>query len=165
MLSALQKFKKTYTDVIVWFCAVLCMTILCINVVNVILRYLTDVSFIYTEDVTVISMLWIMGLGVSVGWWNREHLLINLIDSFLPARGMEILMFALDCIGILVGIGMVYLGRITQRVNTGLKQSLIGFDESFRYWPVIIGGALLAMAAVCCVAEQILKWKQGGTKQ
>ena len=165
MLTALQKFKKIYTDVIVWICAVLCMLILGINVVNVVLRYLTDFSFIYTEDVTVISMLWIMGLGVSVGWWNREHLLINLIDSVLSKKAMDVLMFALDCVGVFVGVAMVYLGRLTQDINRGLKQSLIGFDESFRYWPVIIGGGLLALAAACCVAEQILKWKQGGKEQ
>ena len=164
MLTALQTLKKFYTDTIVWICAVLCMLILGINVVNVVLRYLTDFSFIYTEDVTVISMLWIMGLGVSVGWWNREHLLINLIDSVLPPKAMDVLMFALDCIGVFVGIAMVYLGRQTQDINRGLKQSLIGFDESFRYWPVIIGGGLLALAAACCVGEQILKWKQGGKK-
>lgn len=164
MLSALQKFKKIYTDVIVWICAVLCMAILLLNFYNVIARYVLGGAFIYTEDITVISMLWIMGLGVSVGWMNREHLLINLIDRILKPRGMEILLFALDILGIGVGAGMFYLGRITQAVNKGLTQSVIGFDESFRYWPVVVGGVLLLFAAAECVAEQILKWIEGGKK-
>ena len=71
MLTALKRFKKLFTDTLVSICAVLCTLILVINVVNVVVRYLTSASFTYTEDITVISMLWIMGLGVSVGWINR----------------------------------------------------------------------------------------------
>lgn len=165
MLSTLQKFKKIFTDVIVWICAALCLGILLLNFYNVIARYVLGAAFIYTEDVTVICMLWIMGLGVSVGWMNREHLLINLIDKFVSEKVLDILMFLLDILGIGVGIGMFYLGRITQAINRGLTQSAIGFDESFRYWPVVVGGVLLIVAAVECAAEQILKWKEGGKKK
>ncbi len=161
MLPALQKFKKIYTDVIVWICAALCLGILLLNFVNVIMRYVTNGAFIYTEDITVISMLWIMGLGVSVGWMNREHLLINIIDNVLSPKGKERLLFALDFVGVATGAGMVYLGRITQKINTGLTQSVIGFDESFRYWPVIVGGGLLVMACIVCIVTQILEWKGG----
>lgn len=165
MLSVLQKFKKIFTDVIVWICAALCLGILLLNFYNVIARYVLGAAFIYTEDITVISMLWIMGLGISVGWMNREHLLINLIDNLVSEKVLDVLMFLLDILGISTGIGMVYLGRITQAINRGLTQSAIGFDESFRYWPVVVGGVLLIVAAVECVAEQILKWKEGGKKK
>lgn len=50
MLSALQKFKKIFTDVIVWICAVICLGILALNFYNVIARYLLGGAFIYTED-------------------------------------------------------------------------------------------------------------------
>lgn len=46
MLPALQKFKKIYTDVIVWICAALCLGILLLNFVNVIMRYVTNGAFI-----------------------------------------------------------------------------------------------------------------------
>lgn len=165
MLSALQRFKKIYTDIIVWICAVLCLGILLLNFYNVLARYLLGGAFIYTEDITVIGMLWIMGMGVGAGWINREHLLINLIDNILTPKGKELLLFVLDLIGLGSGFMMVYMGRITQILNTGFTQSAIGFDESFRYWPVIVGGVLLVVAAAECVAEQILKWIEGGKKK
>lgn len=165
MLSALQRFKKIYTDIIVWICAVLCLGILLLNFYNVLARYILGGAFIYTEDITVIGMLWIMGMGVGAGWINREHLLINLIDNILTPKGKELLLFVLDLIGLGSGFMMVYMGRITQILNTGFTQSAIGFDESFRYWPVIVGGVLLVVAAAECVAEQILKWIEGGKKK
>lgn len=165
MLSVLQRFKKIFTDVIVWICAIACLGILLLNVYNVLARYLLGGAFIYTEDITVIGMLWIMGLGVGVGWMNREHLLINLIDNILKPRGLEILLFILDFVGLGAGFVMVYLGRITQSINKGLTQSAIGFDESFRYWPVVVGGVLLVVGAAECIAEQILKWHKGGKKE
>jgi len=165
MLSALQRFKKIYTEIIVWICAALCLGILLLNFYNVLARYILGGAFIYTEDITVIGMLWIMGMGVGAGWINREHLLINLIDNILTPKGKELLLFVLDIIGLGAGFMMVYMGRITQILNTGFTQSAIGFDESFRYWPVIVGGVLLVVAAAECVAEQILKWIEGGKKK
>jgi len=158
MLAKIRKGKKLYTDAICSFCAILCTVILVMNVVNVIIRYLTDASFVYTEDVTVISMLWIMGLGISVGWMNREHLLINVIDNFLNEKGMAILLFIQDILGVGAGVMMVILGRMAQKLNTGFVQSVIGFDESFRYIPVLVGGVLLSLSALVCVIEQILVW-------
>lgn len=162
MLTALKRFKKLFTDVLVSICAVLCLAILVINVVNVVVRYLTSASFTYTEDVTVISMLWIMGLGISVGWINREHLLINLIDQMLNEKGMEILLLVQDIAGVAVGVAMIWLGRLSQAANTGFVQSVIGFDESFRYWPVLAGGVLLIVAALECIVERLVEWKERG---
>jgi len=164
MLSTLLKIKKIYTDVVVWFTALVCLVILGINVLNVVLRYMTSVSFIYTEDVTVMGMLWIMGLGISVGWWNREHLLINIIDSFISPKALEILLFVLDFVGIGTGILMFELAKMTAEINKGLKTSLIGFGEELRYHPIIVGGVLLAIVSLLSIIEQILKWKQGGAK-
>ena len=164
MLTALKRFKKLFTDTLVSICAALCTVILVINVVNVVVRYLTSASFTYTEDITVISMLWIMGLGVSVGWINREHLLINLIDQFLSPRGMERLLLFQDIVGVAAGVAMIWLGRMSQAANTGFVQSVIGFDESFRYWPVLVGGGLLIVAALECIAERLAEWKEGGAE-
>lgn len=164
MLTALKRFKKLFTDTLVSICAALCTVILVINVVNVVVRYLTSASFTYTEDITVISMLWIMGLGVSVGWINREHLLINLIDQFLSQRGMERLLLFQDIVGVAAGVAMIWLGRMSQAANTGFVQSVIGFDESFRYWPVLVGGGLLIVAAAECIAERLAGWKEGGAE-
>ena len=164
MLTVLQKIKKIYTDIIVWCSAAICLVILGINVLNVILRYVTHTSFIYTEDVTVMGLVWILGIGVSVGWWNREHLLINLIDKFLSPKGLERLLFCLDFVGVGTGVLMYTLGSMTAAINKGLKTSLIGFDEAFRYYPIVAGGILLAIVSAMSIAEQILKWKQGEAK-
>lgn len=165
MIEVLQKIKKSYTTILVAICAIICSVILLMNVVQCALRYLTDLSFHYTEDVTVFGMLWIMGFGVSIGWMNREHLLINVIDRFLKGRSMEILMFALDILGIAVGVAMMYFGRLSQAMNTGFVMSVIGVDESFRYWPLIVGGGLNVFACIVCVLEQILVWRKEGKKE
>ena len=164
MLSKLRKFKKLYTDTIVWICAGICLVILALNFYNVIARYALGGAFIYTEDVTVLGMLWIMGLGIGVGWINCEHLLINIIDGILKGKAFEILLFILDIIGMGAGFAMIYLGNITAQVNKGLTQSAVGFDESVRYWPVMVGGGLVIIAAVERIAEQIILWKGGNTQ-
>ncbi len=161
MIEKIEKAKEIYTRIVVGISAVICMIILLTYLGNVCIRYFTKWAFKYTEDITVIGMLWIMCLGLSVGWINREHLVINVIDKFLHARGMKILNLFLDILGVVGGIVITYFSFLSKKFNTGFVQSVIGFDESFRYWPLIVGGILLSITSLASVVSTVLVWKEG----
>ena len=159
MLQKLEKFKNIYTKVIVAICAIICIVILLVDVFQVLSRYVINAGFVFAEDVSVFGMLWMMALGISIGTINHEHLLINIIDSIVSAKGKRIVMFIVDIVLILAGIMMTWVGVLSANANKGFVQSMLGIDEFHRYMPVIVGGALTVIAAIECVAEQILRWK------
>ncbi|MCF0238636.1 MAG: TRAP transporter small permease [Sphaerochaetaceae bacterium] len=161
MLNTLQKIKDTYAKITITLCTVICWIILIMNVLQVICRYALSVSFYFSEDVTVLGMLWIMALGISVGILFHDHLLINIIDGLVSKKALDILNFILDFVLALFGIAMVYFGNLSLQANKGFTQSMLGFDESFRYVPVLIGGILTFFASIECILEQICVWKSG----
>ena len=162
MLEKLRKIKGVYTHITVGFCAVICWVILLSFALQVVCRYLFNISFYFTEDVTVIGMLWIMGVGISIGTLQHDHLLINVIDSLLSESARTKLTFAIDILLTLFGVAMVYFGNLSLQANKGFTQSVLGFDEAFRYLPVVVGGVLTVLAGIECIAEQVLVWKHGG---
>ena len=159
MLQKLEKFKNIYTKIIVIICAVICTVILLVDVFQVLSRYVINAGFVFAEDVAVFGMLWVMALGISIGTINHEHLLINIIDSIVSAKGKRLIMFIVDIILILAGVMMTWVGVLSANANKGFVQSMLGIDEFHRYVPVIAGGVLTVIAAIECVIEQILRWK------
>lgn len=126
------------------------------NVSQVITRYAIKKTFPYSEDVTIMGMLWIMCIGVSLGCLNHDHLLINIIDGMLKPKQLEILIFVEDVFIFFIGIAMTWLGYLALDMNRGFVQSMIGFDEMFRYLPVVIGGILTSLVSIVNVWEKIL---------
>ena len=161
MLERLRKIKDIYTHLTVGLCAIICWVILLSFALQVICRYLLNASFFFTEDVTVIGMLWIMAVGISIGTLHHDHFLINVIYSLLSNKGLARLQFIIDILLTLFGVGMVYFGNLSLQANKGFTQSMLGFDESFRYLPVVVGGVLTILAGIECIIEQILAWKHG----
>ena len=157
-IEKIQKVKDLYTKAMVSFCAVICWIILLINVFQVLFRYLFKIGFVFTEDVTVIGMLWIMSVGISIGTLHHEHMMINVIDSIVSPKVLDVIKFIVDIILVFFGIGMVYFGRLSLVANKGFTQSMLGFDESFRYLPVVVGGVFQFFAGIECVLEQLQKW-------
>lgn len=157
-LEKLQKIKDVYTKVVITLCAVICWVILLINVFQVLFRYLFKIAFVFTEDVTVIGMLWIMSLGISIGTLHHEHLMINIIDTIVSEKVLNVIKFVVDIVLVFFGFGMIFFGRLSLLANKGFTQSMLGFDESFRYLPVVVGGFFVILAGIECILEQVLVW-------
>lgn len=162
MLNSVKGIKKVYTTILVGISALICLVLVSLNVYNVVIRYFTDATFPYTEDVTVLGMLWMMSLCIGVCWIYREHLTMNIIDGLLKGNGVFILNLFLDLLGVAVGILMIHISKLAYDVNSGFVQSVLGFEESFRYVPIMVGGGLLSFGCLINLVESILE--KGGKK-
>lgn len=68
-----------------------CMALLCIiTFANVLVRYLTNVSFAFTEEFSVFLMLMLMLLGSAGGFSEGRHIRITLLLEKLPDRGRKL---------------------------------------------------------------------------
>ena len=162
MLNAVKGIKKIYTAVLVGASALICFLLVALNVYNVVIRYFTNAAFAYTEDVTVLGMLWMMSLNIGVCWIDREHLTMNIIDGLLKEKGFFILNLFLDLLGIVAGILMIHISKLAYVINLGFVQSVLGFEESFRYVPIMVGGGLLSLGCLINLVETLLE--KGGKK-
>lgn len=160
MLDVLVKIKETYTKIVISACAVVSFVILGVNFVQVIVRYLTSISFTITEDLTIFGMLWMMATGLSVGCMHHDHLVINVLDSIVSEKTLKVVLFVEDIILVVFGIFMAYVGFLAAKLNKGFVQSMLGIDEVHKYVPVIAGGILCSLGCIECLLEQICRWRK-----
>ena len=68
-----------------------CMALLCIiTFANVLVRYLTNVSFAFTEEISVFLLLALTLLGSVSAFVERRHVRITLLVDLLPRAGKAV---------------------------------------------------------------------------
>jgi TRAP-type C4-dicarboxylate transport system permease small subunit len=84
------------------FCAALAMALICcITFANVLVRYLTDVSFAFTEEFSVFLMVVLTLFGASAAFARDRHIRMTFLADRLPrlvARKLEYVVMALSAI-------------------------------------------------------------------
>jgi TRAP-type C4-dicarboxylate transport system permease small subunit len=75
--KVLHNFEEIICAVILMFMAVLCFA-------NVIVRYLTNFSLAFSEELLVNLFVWLTLLGTAVGFKRKAHLGMTLLTNRLP---------------------------------------------------------------------------------
>lgn len=69
-----------------YLCAILLFFISVLTFLNVIVRYLTNGSLAFTEELVVNLFVWITVLGGAIAFRKRAHLGVTFLTNLLPAR-------------------------------------------------------------------------------
>jgi len=85
-----------------------------ITAANVVVRYLTNISFAFTEEYSVVLMVIVTVLGTSLAMAGGRHIKIEYFTYFLSARGRQIAeIVAMALVIVCFGIIMVYGFKLT----------------------------------------------------
>ncbi|MBP2303289.1 TRAP transporter small permease [Azospirillum picis] len=80
-----------------------------ITFVNVVVRYLTDVSFAFTEEYSIALMVILTFLGASAAVVKDRHIRITFVtDKLSPANRHRAEQFAMLCMAAMYGLLVVY---------------------------------------------------------
>lgn len=147
------------------FIGVILLFLVGINVVQVITRYAVNVIITWVEEISILGIIWIAAVGVPLAWFTRSHLEMDITDRVYSEGVKKALWWLVQVVCVAASIALIRVGFYAARVNKGLTVSLVGYDESFRYLPLIVCGFLLLAAAVFKMAEEYLSMttKKGGT--
>lgn len=70
--------------------AALALLVIClISIANVVVRYATDVSFAFTEELSMLMLVVMTFAGAAVAARRNQHIRIELIEHLLPARWLK----------------------------------------------------------------------------
>ena len=85
-----------------------------ITAANVVVRYLTNISFAFTEEYSVVLMVVVTVLGTSLAMAGGRHIKIEYFTYFLKPRGRQIAeIVAMVLVIVCFGIIMVYGFKLT----------------------------------------------------
>jgi TRAP-type transport system small permease protein len=117
-----------------------------LTLMQIVWRYFFSAAFVWVEEASVMILIAATWLGIAYLWLERRHIDVDLFTRDLPLSARRRFDRVADLIAIVVGAAIVYLGVLTVRANAGLQIAALDLDTAWKYLPVVVGGALLAVA-------------------
>ena len=149
----INKFRKIYCGILQGFIAGAVAVLIVVNAWQVITRYLVAKTVLWTEDFSVLTMLWMGAAAFGWLWASHRMLSMDLASMFLPERVLRVFDWILEILGLVIGPGMAFVGAHAYITNSGFVVSMIGFDEKIRYMPLIAAGILITISTVLRICE------------
>ncbi len=123
--------------------AVLLTATLSLSFVQVLARYVFQISTPWTEELARLCFVWGVFFGAAIGVKRNLHTRVDFIFVRLPARLAALVLGGIDLLlAILAVVMIVYGGQLVLSTRADLSTSL-GYPRNWFYLPVPISGLMM----------------------
>ena len=158
-----KKAKKVYDRIVNAFVAIIFFVLTVICFVQVVGRYVFNVSPAWTEEMARYLMVWLVFVGSAIAYRYGTHLGVDYLIGFLPkgtkrawAVGIHVVVACLLVIYMVTGARMLEIG--SRQVSSAMRIPMF-----YPFLAVPVGGALMLLEGITQILMIILE-KDGGGK-
>jgi len=90
-VQQLRKFVLTVDTWLETFALLALLSMICIVIMQVVTRKLFNFVFFWSEEVTLLLLVWFAFMGMAIGFRENLHLAMDTIDSYLPVKLVKVL--------------------------------------------------------------------------
>jgi len=143
MLKVLDKIEE-------YLCAILLFFMAALTFANVIVRYLTNGSLAFTEELIINLFVWITVLGGAIAFRKKAHLGVELVVERLPVRWQKaaVILGAICAAGLFMCLFHQGIGLVAQEY----KNQMVTYSMALPMWwfglAVPFGSAIMMIRAV-----------------
>jgi TRAP-type C4-dicarboxylate transport system permease small subunit len=120
---------------------------------NVVLRYLSNQSLIWVEELTQYQMIWITWLGAGLGLREGRHVAVDLLQDRLPASVRRTLRSAIAVVMLGFLAALAWFGMQIVAFSWDQETPMMGLRTGIPYLGIPIGALILAMHLVLFFRE------------
>lgn len=120
------------------------------NFVNVVSRYCFTNSFSFTEEITIITFVWISMLGIAAGFKRVSHLGMSYFVELFPKKIQAYMaLFSMLC-SLTMIFFMVYEGitMVSNQMMLGAKTAALGIPLAFQGLAIPVGGSFIGLRII-----------------
>lgn len=151
-MGALKTFNKSLRNgldrlvhVERYVCAVMLIIMTAITFVQVICRFVFHSPFSWSEEATLMLLVWFGYLCMPIDIYLDDHAAIFAFYNKTPARGRKFLDILRHLILLWFFIELTYYGVLLSQLNLRKIQPATGFSYIWRYLPLVVGGVLMSI--------------------
>ncbi len=142
------------------FGALLVISIVVVMCIQVVMRYIVGMPFIWAQELTMMFFIWATMIGASVALKTSEHIVIESFMQFLPKRVSRVIMVitSLAVLGIFIFL-IRYLPRSIEIQNRSYTSSLpINIPRGYLYSvPAYIAVLMMILTQVYFIIYQVME--------
>lgn len=153
-MEFIQKLCRAIFKALEWF-AIICMVILTIIVFfDVILRYVFNKGFPWTQEVATLMLVWFSLIGMAIGVLEKIHISIEMFTSKLPAKAIGVLESINHVLIAAFGGMMIYFGYIIMDMTKKSTMPATKLPSAVLYVILPLSGILIFLNAILVAAKQ-----------
>lgn len=125
--------------------------------VQVVLRYVFNISLVWSEEITRYLIIWLILIGSSIAVREKAHAAVNVVVSFLPPFPKSIFKILANLTGIVFCIILVCSSVITVSnvIELGNVTPATGIPMAIPYLSLTIGGLLMLFRFIQLLIDDI----------
>lgn len=146
----LQKILKLF-DFLEEGLIVLCLAFMtAMNFINVVSRYCFTNSFSFTEEITVITFVWVSMLGIAAGFRRVAHLGMSYFVELAPKKIQAYMaLFSMACsLAMIVFMVLEGITMVENQIMLGAKTAALEIPLAFQGLAIPVGGAFIGLRAL-----------------
>lgn len=151
----MRKMIDTLSNILMCLVSVILVILVVFATIQVITRYFIAVQVIWIEEVSIYLVTWIAAFGIPWMWLRQGHIRMDVLNFILPEKALRISDYLINLIACAASAGVIRVGIVAIRVNTGYVLSVIRMDEGLRYYPVLAAGILLLVSSVLVLGKML----------
>ncbi|MCF0261866.1 MAG: hypothetical protein HUK23_03020 [Sphaerochaetaceae bacterium] len=92
-----------------------------------------------------------------MAWLVGAHMEMNILENVMSNTFKKVILYLTQIAGIVLGWTFIRAGLRAIKFNKGRIMSIMGFDEMWRYIPLVVCGVLLIICVVFHLITMIMK--------
>lgn len=112
-------------------------------ILSVFFRYILNSPIVWCDEIVRYSLVWMTFAGAALATRDGKHILVDVIDTVLPEKGIKITNGFVDLVVIAFMAFLIYYGiRMTDYERGMFGETLTWFSYAYVYASIPIGAAV-----------------------
>ncbi len=141
-MGIIDKFVRVIDHLVEWIGAYLMAVMVAIVFMQVFTRYVLQNTPPWTQEITLLFMMWFGFLSITIGFRRNSHLKLTIFANMMPKIVQVILIKATDILVIAFGILMIYEGYTFVQLTWTSYLPITGLPQGVQYLVIPIAGAI-----------------------
>lgn len=153
-MELLWKACRLLFKALEWF-AMICMVILTVIVfIDVVLRYIFNQGFAWTQEVATLMLVWFSLIGMAIGVLEKIHISIEMFTAKLPAKAISVLDSINHILIAAFGGTMIYYGIVIMNMTKRSTMPATKLPSAVLYVILPLSGLLVLLNALLVAAKK-----------
>lgn len=106
-MKGILRFLGDFEAKFAYLLLVCLVLLLCVQIVD---RYLFHHTFVWLEEISRISFIWLIYFSVAVAAKEGRHIRVGIVDLFLPAFVLKLINYIADSLWVSFNLVLIFLG-------------------------------------------------------
>jgi TRAP-type transport system small permease protein len=130
--------------------------------IQVVLRYVFAMSFLWGEELSLFAFIWCIFLGTAVCSWRRTHFSFDMFSEILNPRAAGVQRLVVDLCVLAVTVVMVATGWQFSNLSVARLSPALGITLFVPTIVIPVSGVLMTLV---CLVDIVRDWRQIVTGQ